>query len=446
MKRAMKIILALVTITLIARLAHLRAGVSVAPDADTAGGADALLAAGAAIGTLLLGAWFAGKLVSLIGLPKITGYLVFGLVAGPYGVEAITKSQLNYLQLINDFAVSLIALTAGGEIRLSILRRSARTISAILLLQIFTVMIGVTAVAYLALPPLAGIETDSNAQLLVVAVLVAAVCTLSSPAAVIAVLAETRAKGPVASMTLAVTVCKDMALIVIFAVAVAVATGVIDPSSRVSVASADTWISIAAKLLGSIGVGAMIGVLLTLLLRRVKAHLPLLIVFTCFGIAVVCESLHLEPLLMALTTGLLVQNLRRDEAGELFDAMEELSVPVYCIFFALAGAKINPHDLASTWPMALLLVGVRTATVWAGTTAGARLTGLRSPWLPLGFLPQAGVSIALAFAVRETLEGLPLADPVFTILLAAITCNEIVGPALFKLALVRTGEAKSQRA
>ncbi|MCA9305217.1 MAG: cation:proton antiporter [Phycisphaerales bacterium] len=433
MSRAVRLILSIAAVILIALLAHRQAEAS-----------DGLLASGAAIGTLLLGAWFTGRLVALITLPKITGYLIFGLFAGPYGLQAITHEQLDYLRLINDFAISLIALTAGGEIHLALLRKSARTISAILVMQIVAVMTGVVAVAYLTLPHLVtGVDFGSNAQLLIIALLVASVCCLSSPAAVIAVLTETRAEGPVAGMTLAVTVCKDLVLIVIFAVVVSVATGVIDPESTRSLVSASTLKTIAVHLLGSLAMGAGVGFVLAVWLRRVRVQIPLLVVFTCFGIAVVSESLHLEPLLVALTAGMLVLNAREHDAEALFDTVEELSVPVYCIFFALAGAKINPEALALTWPMALVLVGTRTATIWGGTTAGARLTGLRSNWLPLGYLPQAGVSIALAYAVKETLSGLPdISDAVFTLLLAAITCNEIAGPALLKLALVRSGETQ----
>lgn len=439
MSRAMRVILAIAAVTLVAQLAHRQSD-----------GGDDLLAAGGAIGTLLLGAWFTGRLVALIGLPKITGYLIFGLGAGPHGLAAITVEQLEYLKLINDFAISLIALTAGGEIRLALLRKSARTILSILVLQIVAVLAGATAASYFALPVLVGdVDFGSDARLLIVSLLIASVCTLSSPAAVIAVLSETRASGPMANMTLAVTVCKDMALIAIFAIVVAVSTGVIDPESAQAggVGGAETMRAIATHLLGSLGLGAVIGVVLSVWLRRSRAQLPLLVVFTCFGIAVISETLHLEPLLVALAAGVLVLNLRPDTAEPLFDATEELSVPVYCMFFALAGAKIDPEDLRLTWPMALLLVGVRTATIWGGTTAGARLTGFRSPWLPLGFLPQAGVSIALALAVRDTLSALPeLAKAVFTLLLAAITCNEIAGPALLKLGLVRSGETRKEAA
>lgn len=435
MTSAMRVILCIAAVVLIAMLAHRQGEAS-----------DGLLAAGAAIGTLLLGAWFTGRLVALIGLPKITGYLIFGLAAGPYGLGAITKSQLDYMTLINDFAVSLIALTAGGEIRLSLLRNAAKTISAILIFQIVAVLTGVTVLAYFTLPTLVpGVDFGPNAQLLIVALLIASVCALGSPAAVIAVLSETRARGPVADMTLAVTVCKDLVMIVIFAVVVSIATGVIDPDTTRSLVSGGTLRSIAVHLFGSLALGAGVGVVLAVWLRRVRVQLPLVVVFTCFGIAVVSETLHLEPLLVALSAGMLVLNVRGHEAEPLFDEVEELSVPVYCMFFALAGAKINPEALTSTWAMALLLVGMRVATVWAGTTAGTKLTGYKSPWLPLGYLPQAGVSIALAYAVKGTLSDLPvISDAVFTLLLAAITCNEIAGPALLKLALVRSGETRGE--
>lgn len=452
MNRAMRIILSILAVVLIARLAHLRAGVGAIPeggDAVVTGGANggALLAAGAAIGTLLLGAWLTGKLVSLIGLPKITGYLIFGLVAGPYGIEAITKSQLDYLTLINSFAVSLIALTAGGEIDLRLLRKDARRISVILACMVTLLLVTIGGVSAATLGPFAGLEFPTGSSLLAAALLIAVVATSNSPAAVIAVVTEMRAKGPLSRTALSVVVCTDLILIVLFAAVSSFVVRLLPVAEATAEQGAGSVWSVAWHLGGSLVMGGVTGLVLAFFLSRVRKHRALIVIFTCFGIAVVAGTLHLEPLITALVAGLLVENLWHEQAEQLFDETEELSIPVYAMFFSLAGAKIDPGVLMDTWPMALTICLIRAASIYAGTTLAGRLTKQPSPGLWLAFLPQAGVSIALAIAAAQTLTPLgPIGATIFTVLLAAITCNEIVGPALFKFALVRAGEARPQRA
>src|SRR5690606_29237590 len=94
-----------------------------------------LVETGASLGVLLLGAWLAGRIFASFGLPRITGYIALGVIVGPDILNIVTLEQSPYLRLVNDLAIVVIALTAGGEIKLDFLRRGARTISSITLVQ-----------------------------------------------------------------------------------------------------------------------------------------------------------------------------------------------------------------------------------------------------------------------------------------------------------------------
>ena len=121
----------------------------------------ALMSTGTGFGVLLLGAWLIGRAAASIKLPKITGYLLFGIVVGPNTapmvVEALNamfgltidpksaptiigKDELDYLKLVNDLAIALIALTAGSEIHLDFVKRMAKTILSVLILQVILIM------------------------------------------------------------------------------------------------------------------------------------------------------------------------------------------------------------------------------------------------------------------------------------------------------------------
>jgi hypothetical protein len=73
--------------------------------------------------------WHLGKAFPSIKLPIITGYLMIGVVVGPYVTNLVTKYHVWLLgQIINDVALSFIAFAAGEEIFFPELRDVLSTI------------------------------------------------------------------------------------------------------------------------------------------------------------------------------------------------------------------------------------------------------------------------------------------------------------------------------
>jgi Kef-type K+ transport system membrane component KefB len=417
--------------------------------------------AAGATGLLLLGSWLFGLLVARISLPKISGYLVFGAIVGPSALAIVTSEQLGQLRLINDLAISLIALTAGGEIRLRLVKKSLKIISLVTLIQVALIFSSVTALVYFGFE-LLGLEAiGDNRARLAIAALVGTIASASSPAAAIAVISEMRAHGRMAQLSLSAAVSKDMLVVAMFAIVIALAA----PSLRAVSAdapdaspaaaqvetdaagdettqagAAELTATIVRELGGSALVGALIGAGLAWMVRALRANLPVFVVLACFGISVLSEAAHLDALIVALVAGLMMENLFKSRTGEIFDTLEELSLPVYCMFFAVAGAKIDLAVLASLWPAALAIVVLRGGMIWGGTLAGARLAGEGGPvatWLWTAFVSQAGVSLALASLVATSFEEVDAVAQVYSLLLAAIAIHELVGPVLMKIGLAR---------
>ena len=105
---------------------------------STQGFQDALLPAGLVVMTLgftLLASHILGRLLSGLGLPLITGYLLAGIALGPEGVGLVSLEVKDRLLTINQIALGLIALSAGGELALGRLRPRLRSIAWIASLQ-----------------------------------------------------------------------------------------------------------------------------------------------------------------------------------------------------------------------------------------------------------------------------------------------------------------------
>jgi hypothetical protein len=294
-------------------------------------------------------------------------------------------------------------------------------------------------------------------QRIVLAVLTGLVAAANSPTVVMAMLTEFKASGPLARTTLAVTVFKDMLMVVVFATTLAVGRGFADPSASLS---AGFVFAVAVQLLGSIVLGGLIGVVMAWYVHRIGAHLIVLLIGSCMLMAllgeqhfvIVGEETHLEPLLLGLSAGIVMRNIWGEESEPLFHAVESMSLPVYCLFFALAGAKLN---LAVMFELTFLLVIsimflVRIGAVWSSVTGVSHLAKLEpnirnKMWL--GFVPQAGVSLALASLIYKAFPKDMRGDAadVANLLIGMIVLAELLGPIGFRYALLSSGEAESEK-
>ncbi len=235
-------------------------------------------------------------------------------------------------------------------------------------------------------------------------------------------------------------VLANVLLIPLFAVASSIAQGVlageIDP--------ADTARQLAWEILGSIAIGAVVGAILAAWQRFVgTGGLDLFVLVSCFVSAEVGRRLRLDPQLLMLAAGMVVENVAR-QGGALRRAYDSASLPVYILFFTVTGASIHLSELPHVAIPAVLLLLVRAGGLLAGGRLGARLAAAPPEvqrYIGVGLLPQAGLAIAFALLFARTFPG--IGEPAAALALAVISLNELIAPALFRAALVRSGEATS---
>ncbi|MGP1308910.1 MAG: cation:proton antiporter [Phycisphaerales bacterium] len=405
-----------------------------------------LIKTGTSLGVLLLGGWLAGRLFAAVNLPRITGYIALGVLIGPDALAIIGNEQAPYLRLVNDLAIVVIALTAGGEIHLDFLRKGARTIASVTLIQSLVVLVAVALAAFLATGPFAITGFTDASDKWMIAAIVAVIAVASSPSVVIAILTETRAKGPLSQTTLACVVAKDLVLIVLFTIVMTVGArhfaeylgGHGDGEHKTGV-----LLTLLHHLGGSVLAGLIAGLLMSFYVHRVKTNMGIFVVLASLGLALLSEQLALEPLIVALVAGMMMQNVWPHESESLFETVEELSMPVYAAFFAFAGSKLDLNAIGPILPVALLIVGVRVFATWLGTWLGAKAGA--SPavvgkygWT--GFVSQAGVALALAAIIQRTFGEAEFATILYNLILAMIAVQEIAGPILFRWGLTRAGE------
>ena len=410
-----------------------------------------------ALGFIILAAFTVGELVEVIGLPHITGYLLVGMLLGhsvasilsgtqlslppPFDHGILTEGIVEQLGLLDALALALIALTAGGELRLEALKKGFGTVLGLLGGQV--VMIGVLVtglvwlfsgpIPFLSLPTLAAI--DSPTAVLALGGVIAAISLATSPAATIAVINGNRAEGPMTQQVLSVVVLKDVVVVIAFSAVTVLATGLL------GVAADTTFLDSIGHIVSSMLVGVILGGLVHLYLRYIDMERLLFLVSVIYTATFVVNSFHGEPALTFIVAGFVVANFS-PHGERLIHEVERLALPVYVVFFTLAGAKLHLDVLSSMASFAILLVGVRIVAIWLGTKFGARWTGAdvateQHGWM--GFVSQAGLAITLADAVRKTYPD-GVGDELFSLVLGAVAINEMVGPVLFQSGIRLAGE------
>lgn len=76
------------------------------------------------LGFLVIAGAVFGQLASFLKLPRLTGFLIAGILAGPQTSGLVSHSDVKSLSLISALALALIALQAGAELTLAALQRT----------------------------------------------------------------------------------------------------------------------------------------------------------------------------------------------------------------------------------------------------------------------------------------------------------------------------------
>ena len=390
----------------------------------------------AAIGFVLLAAHTVAELGSALSLPRVTGYILSGVVLGPFVSNILSREVVTEMRMFNTLALGLIAVGAGLELDVKQIIKIWRTLVSTIVVKMLLAAALVGATFYGLQTALGTLSLSGTGQVLALTLVFAALSIGTSPAIALAVMNETRAKGRLMDLVLGAAVLKDLVVVICLAIAIAVAKSFLGTTG-----SEDSVLVLVAEELGySILAGAILGVLLIGYIRFVHAEMLLFVAAMILVVSEIGTVLHLELLLVFITAGFVVRNFSKYE-HELMDPVQLVALPVFVVFFTNAGAGI---DLTATWqvlPLALALCAARVVGYVIAGRLGGRIGGegeyvTKNAWL--GYLPQAGVTLGL---VGLAAQQLPSVGPQITALgMAVVGINLLIGPVTLRKALKGAGE------
>ena len=387
---------------------------------------------------LLLVAYLSGRIASRFGLPKLTGYLLAGVVSGPFVIDLVNHDMTASLKVVNGTATCILGLTAGGELNLKRVRPVMETLRAITIFGVLSAMVVLSFLVFLIRPLLPVFDGMSMMQGLAVSGLLGVALSAQSPAVVMALLSETRADGPLSRLVLATVVVADLVVVVIYSIVAAVTGAAIGGGLDIG----ETAFSIVWELFGSMGFGVAIGILIATFLRHVQNGAALFALLICVVVAEIGGRVHLDPLVVMLAAGVWLENFSRIDAGKLLRGFEAAELPVFLVFFALAGSKLDIYQLWAMIVPVTVIAATRAGVFYVGCRTACRRTYAdpmitRFGWT--GLVPQAGLSLALVVVIQKNFPSFgPTAG---VLLLSVVGINQLIAPVLFRATLVRSGEA-----
>lgn len=375
---------------------------------------------------LLVGILF-GRLVKFIKLPNVTGYLIAGLLFGPSVLNVIPVDMVNNFAIISDIALGFIAFSIGSEFNLNYFRKVGIAPIIIAIAESFGAILLVTGV----LIPL-GFD-------LKLSIMLGAIAAATAPAQTIMVINQYKAKGSLTSMLMSVVAIDDATALIGFGFATTI----------VNMMNSDADFNLALSILSpiyeiaiSFVLGAIISIVMKFMFRWFKKPsnrlciIVSLILFTYWS----ATMLHGSPLLACMSLGGVLVNIFAD-IDDVVKVSEAFNPPIFMLFFVISGAGFQLSALPGIGVVGLIYVVMRVAGKWIGAWIGGKLTKQDEKickYLGPTLMPQAGVALGLVAAAGQLVPD--YAPQIRVVILCSTFIYSIIGPAVAKTALVKSGE------
>jgi len=382
------------------------------------------------IGIVLLSGLIFGGIVKIFKLPEVTGYLIAGIVIGPFVLNLISFEQINSLEMFSTIALSFISFLIGAEFKLKYIKKLGVKPFVIGIMTSFLTM---ALVSYTSL--LLGLSIPF-------ALILGAIASSTAPASIMMIVKEYKSRGELTNTMLSVVAIDDVISIIIFGFSMVVAESINSNS-----ASLFGLLEPFKEIILSLIIGVIMGLLLGLFskLLKSKSNIIALIIVFIFGTIVISNYYNISSLLVCMIHGAIFINAYNHKTTDkILDLIDYISPPISIIFFVLSGASLDFSLLSTIGLIGICYVITRTLGKILGSMLGASL--VKSPkkvykYLGPTLLSQTGISIGLAMLATRVIPN--DAKNLIAIVVASSFVFDLIGPIITKKMLKKAGEIKN---
>ena len=417
------------------------------------------------VAILLLVALFSTRVVRILKLPNVTGYILTGIIMGPFvfgllfngftyeGIkEGIIYKHVNTINWVSTVALGFIAFSIGTSFKKATIKALGKKVLVITILEALSATLLVLAV-------LITLHFIFRQYISIELVLtLAAIASATAPAATLMVIKQYQARGPLVDTLLPVVALDDAAALILFAIFFQLANTF---ASGVPLSIYTVLLKPLIEIAISVATGLVLGLLISFMNRFFKSRNNRLIwcifsVFAALGVYYLFKSpalggFELSSLLTCMTAGSIYTNFVSD-SNRTLDVMDRFTSPIYMMFFVISGASLDLTIFFDKNGLIVLIIAVvyvifRFLGKWVGAYSGASITRCEpkvKKYLGFALIPQAGVAIGLATTAYTLFNKNPdtayAGSLILAIILTSTLVYELIGPMVAKFALNKAGE------
>ena len=305
------------------------------------------------------------RITKKLKLPNVTGYILAGILIGPYCLNLIPEGVITNMDFVSDIALAFIAFSVGEFFKFDSLKKNGAKVVVLTIFEALMASILVFVVTFFILH--LGMAFS---------IVLAALASATAPASTIMTIRQTGAKGDFVDTLLQVVALDDVVSLVAYSVAISVALGTIGGGSF----NFSIIILPILKNLGAIAIGVLFGFAMKFLIANRKSSDNRLIIVLCalFLFCGICSVLDVSPLLGCMVIGTVYINFAKDE--KLFLQVNYFSPPILLLFFVKSGLSFNLSALFSSssifgtvplWAIGLIYFFVRIIGKYIGAFTGS---------------------------------------------------------------------------
>lgn len=369
----------------------------------------------------------AAALCSRIGLPRIIGMLLTGILIGPYVLNWLDDSILSISSELRQMALIIILIKAGLSLNLSDLKKVGRPA-----VMMACVPASCEILAFFLLAPhILGINR-------IEAAVMGAVLGAVSPAVVVPrmvqLMEEKRGTGQgIPQMILAGASCDDIYVIVLFSTFVGMAQG--------GSANMMDFVNIPVSIVLGVALGAAVGLLLYLFLETAYRHgcyvrnstkviLILGLSFLLMAVEAWLKGIVSVSGLLAVMSMACVLKIKSPEkvTKRLSAKFGKLWIAAEAILFVLVGAAVDIRCAVQAGAAAVLMIALALVFRAVGVSICMLGTGLNRKerlFCVIAYLPKATVQAAIGSVPLSM--GLPCGQLVLSVAVLAILITAPLG-------------------
>lgn len=384
-----------------------------------------------------------GKLVSKLKLPAILGWLIAGIIFGPYLAEVVTleiTSSMWYkvtIKLFECFAGVMI----GREIIFKKIAKSGKQIIGITFIQSIGTFLFVS-LAFMIVFIIADIP-------LYLSFVFGGIALATAPAPALSIVNQYHTNGPVTKTLIPLAAIDDIIGVVVFFTVISIVS-----ATHGSVATSP--IAIIGMVLLPFVIGIVFGILAALFIKITKrsgVRFALLMLFlvlsTISGLLIdhfVFHSFSLNYLLIGMSfSATLVNLIPEDELKYIFKLYSPILKISLVIVIVNLGMPLDYRLIAGAGIFTVVYILSRAVGKIGGAFIGGKLTKAEptvTKFLGFTLLPHSGVSLVFTGIATTTLSSFnsSLAAIISGTIVAAAIINEIIAVIIAKYAFKWAGE------